>query len=62
MLFFELTNFSAVFFQKNLSFSHFCLPPPPYTLLYLENLKRIAPRQSIHAQAIIFVGEGAQGF
>ena len=38
MLFFELTNFSAVFFQKNLFFSHFRPPPLPYTLFIYKKM------------------------
>ena len=39
MLFFELTNFSAFFFQKNSPFAHFSSPLPPYTLL-IYKIKR----------------------
>ena len=43
MLFFELTNFSAVFFQKNLFFSHFRPPPLPYTLFIYKKMPTTGP-------------------
>ena len=46
MLFFELTNFSAVFFQKNLFFPHFCPPPLPYTLLIYKKMPTTGPANS----------------